>query len=192
MRENGRAILGDVFVEQNAGLGIAQQSRQRRLAVEKWAISQVLTIMLDKVKGVEDRLMRSVPSAQILHQHRNRAAVWGCGQMLIVTSIVAAGAGLRLAAYFIDQKTQIAAVAAVLAVALPVFVFLVLLHALYYYLVRRFQALDAWLLMTDTAVATLSVAAAWLGVSMAACLVILMLAPAATVVVYEAQGCRYQ
>jgi predicted GH43/DUF377 family glycosyl hydrolase len=43
-----------VFVEQDARLGIAQQPRQRGLAVEQRAIPQVLAILLDEVKGVED------------------------------------------------------------------------------------------------------------------------------------------
>src|SRR5258708_7792512 len=33
--EHGRAIFGDVFVEQDASLDTAQQSRQRGLAVDK-------------------------------------------------------------------------------------------------------------------------------------------------------------
>src|SRR6185503_7334195 len=37
-----------------------------------------------------------VPSAQTLHEHPNRAAVWSCGQMLIVTAIVGTGAGLHV------------------------------------------------------------------------------------------------
>jgi hypothetical protein len=49
--EHGRAIPGDVFVQQDARLDIAQQSRQRRLAVEEWAIAQILTIVLDQVEG---------------------------------------------------------------------------------------------------------------------------------------------
>src|SRR4029453_19474815 len=42
-----------------------------------------------------------LPSAQILHAHRNRAFVWAYGQIMIVASIVATGAGLHVAAYFI-------------------------------------------------------------------------------------------
>jgi len=133
-----------------------------------------------------------VPSAQILHQHRNRAAVWSCGQMLIVTSIVATGAGLHLAAYFIDHKAHITAVAVVLAVAVPVLIFLMLLHALYHDLVRRFHAFDARLLITSCAVAMFSVVAAWLGIGLGACLMILMLALAVTIVVYEVRGYRHQ
>jgi len=133
-----------------------------------------------------------VPSAQMLHQHRDRAAVWSGVQMLIVTSIVATGAGLHLAAYFLEGRAKISAVAAVLSVAVPALIFLGLLHALYAYLVRRLRALDAWLLITSSAVAMLAVIAAWLGVSVGACLVILMLAPAVTVVGYEVLGYRHQ
>jgi len=53
--ENGRAILGQIFVEQDARLDIAQQSRQGVFAVEKWAIAQILTIMLDQIDRIEDR-----------------------------------------------------------------------------------------------------------------------------------------
>jgi len=55
-----------LFVDQDTDLCVAQQSRQRGFTVEGGAIPQVLTILLDEVKSVEDRLMRGVPSAQIL------------------------------------------------------------------------------------------------------------------------------
>jgi len=62
--EHGRAILGDVFVEQDARLRIAQQSRQRGLAVEKRAIAQILAVVLDQVERVEDRCTCGSPAAQ--------------------------------------------------------------------------------------------------------------------------------
>jgi len=66
VRKDSRRIVGDVFVEQNAGLDTAQQARQRSLAVEERAITQILTIVLDQVESIEDRLMRSLPAAQFL------------------------------------------------------------------------------------------------------------------------------
>jgi hypothetical protein len=54
MGEHSRPILGDVFVQQDASLGIAQQARQRSLPVQEWDIAQILAIMLDQVEGVED------------------------------------------------------------------------------------------------------------------------------------------
>ena len=93
-----------------------------------------------------------VPSGEILQRHRDRASVWGYVQMLIVTSIVATGAGLHVAAYFIEGKAQISALATVLAVAVPVGVFLGLMYALYYYLVRRFDVFHVWLLIATAGV----------------------------------------
>ena len=129
-----------------------------------------------------------VPFGEILQLHRDRASVWGYCQMLIVTSIVATGAGLHAAAYFIEGRASITTVGAVLAVALPVVIFLGLLQAPHYYLVRRFRLLDAWLLITCCGVAMISVMAALSGISMAACLMILLVAPTATVIVYEVLG----
>jgi low temperature requirement protein LtrA len=133
-----------------------------------------------------------LPSAQILEAHRNRSFVWGYGQIMIVASIVATGAGLHVAAYFIANKTQIGPLATVLSVTIPVSVFLGSIYALYSYLLDRFDPFHAWLLIGTAAVAALAVIAALAGTDMAVCLVILMLAPAVTVVGYEMLGHRHQ
>jgi len=133
-----------------------------------------------------------VPSGEILQRHRDRASVWRYVQILIVTSIVATGAGLHVAAYFIEDRARITTVAAVLTVAVPVVTFLGLLHALYCYLVRSFRALDAWLLITSSGIVMISMIAALSGVSMAECLVVLMLALAVTVIGYEVLGYRHE
>jgi low temperature requirement protein LtrA len=133
-----------------------------------------------------------LPSAPILHAHRDRAFVWGYCQMAIVASIVGTGGGLHVAAYFIEHKARISAYATVLSVAIPVGLFLGLIYALYYYLVRKFDFLHVWLLIGTAAIAALAVIAALGGLDMAVCLVILMLAPAVTVVGYEIQGYRHQ
>jgi hypothetical protein len=41
MCEDGRAVLGDVFVQQDASLGIAQQARQSSLPVQEWETAQI-------------------------------------------------------------------------------------------------------------------------------------------------------
>jgi low temperature requirement protein LtrA len=123
-----------------------------------------------------------VPSGKILERHRDRAPVWGYVQMLVVTSIVATGAGLRVAASFIEGRAGIGAFPAVLAVVIPVGVFLGLMCALSYYLVRHFKIFHAWLLIATAAVLAVTVVSALSGVDVAKCLVILMLAPAITVV----------
>ena len=54
------------------------------------------------------------PAGEILERHRDRAFVWGYTQILVVTSIVATGAGLRVAADFIEGRASITALATVL------------------------------------------------------------------------------
>jgi low temperature requirement protein LtrA len=129
-----------------------------------------------------------LPSAQILHAHLNRAFVWGYGQMVIVASIVATGAGLHVAAYFIEHNAHIGALATVLSVAIPVGVFLGSIYALYTYLVGRFDPFHTWLLIGTAGVVALAVVAAFAGIDMAICLIILMLAPTVTIVGYEVLG----
>jgi hypothetical protein len=64
---HGRSpILGDVFVQQDACLSIAQQPRQRRLPVEKREIAQILAIMLDNVEGIEDLGSSGLTTGQLL------------------------------------------------------------------------------------------------------------------------------
>jgi hypothetical protein len=131
-----------------------------------------------------------VPSGEMLQRHRDRASVWGHIQMLIVTSIVATGAGLRLAAYFIEGRARITALDAVLAVGIPVSVFLGLMYALSYYLIRRFSLFQAWLLIATGGVVAATLVAALSGVNVARCLVILTLAPTVTVVASEVRGAK--
>ena len=133
-----------------------------------------------------------LPSAEILHTHRERSFVWGYSQLLLVTAIVATGAGLHVAAYFIEHKAHISPLATVLTVAVPVGIFLGLIYGLYYYLVRRFDPFHVWLLTATAGVVAAAVTAALSGISMAVCLVILMLAPAVTVAGYEARGYRHR
>ena len=112
--------------------------------------------------------------------------------MIIIASIVATGAGLHVAAYFIEHEAHIGPVATVLCVAIPVGVFLGSIYAVHHYLVRRSELLGVWLLLATSAVAALAVIAALAGVDVAVCLVILILAPAVTVVGYEVLGHRHQ
>jgi low temperature requirement protein LtrA len=133
-----------------------------------------------------------LPSGRVLHAHRKRSFVWGYGQMVTLAAIVATGAGLHVAAYFIEDKAHIGPLATVLCVAVPVGMFLGSIYALYYYLVRRFDPFQIWLLILTAAVVALAVIASLSGIDMAACLVILTLAPAVTVVGYEIHGHRNQ
>lgn len=133
-----------------------------------------------------------LPSGHVLHRHRDRSFVWGYSQMMIIAAVVATGAGLHVAATFIEHQSHIDALATVLSVAIPVGIFLGFVYGLYYYLIRSFDLLHIWLLSGTAAVVALAIFAAISGVSMAVCLILLMFAPVVTIVGYEVSGHRYQ
>ena len=129
-----------------------------------------------------------LPSAQIIQAHRERAFVWGFGQIVLITTIVAMGAGLHVSAFALAHQTHISPLATLLTLAVPVGAFLLTVYLLYYHLVRVFDALHILLLGGTAAVFAASIAAVLLGVDLAVCLVILTLAPIVTVVGYEIEG----
>lgn len=133
-----------------------------------------------------------LPSARVLHERRERAFVWGYIQLLIVTAIVATGAGLHVAAYYLEGKAHLGSFGTLLATAIPVTAYTGLIYALYYYLVRRFDPLHIWLLAITSLVMVGAIGAAASGVRMPICLCLLMLAPVVTVIGYEWKGHRHQ
>ncbi len=133
-----------------------------------------------------------LPSAEVLHAHRKRSFVWGYGHMFIFAAIVATGAGLHVAAYYIEHKAHIGSLATVLTVVIPVGAYIGLVYGMYAYLLRQAEPLHAWLLAGTVLVLAASIAAAVAGVDMAVCLIIVMFAPFVTVVGFEAAGHRHR
>ncbi len=132
-----------------------------------------------------------MPSGTILHRFRKRSFVWGYGQMLVFGAIAATGAGLHVAAYYIEHKAHISAAATVLTVAIPVFIYVLMIFVLYVYLLRRLEAFYILLMAGTTTFIILPVVLAAAGLDMTMCLVVLMLAPLVPVVGYELKGHRY-
>src|SRR5712664_2863773 len=61
-----------------------------------------------------------VPSAQLLREHRDRVFLWAAAQMIVVIAVVATGAGLHVAPYFIEHQARISLLATLFSVAVPV------------------------------------------------------------------------
>lgn len=133
-----------------------------------------------------------LPSAEVLHVHRRRSFGWGYGHMFIFAAIVATGAGLHVAAYYIEHKAHIGSLATVLTVAIPVAAYIGLVYGMYAYLLRQSEPLHAWLLAGTVLLLGVSIIAAMAGVDMAICLIILMFTPFVTVVGFEAVGHRHR
>jgi len=133
-----------------------------------------------------------LPAAEVLHVHRERSFVFGYGQMITIASIVATGAGLDVAAYFIGHKAHIGPLAVLLTTAIPLLLFLACIYAMYAYLVGEFDRFHIWLLAGTVLMIAAAIVAAAAGVSMSVCLMILMLSPAVTVIGYETIGHKHK
>ena len=133
----------------------------------------------------------AVPWAEPLARHRERAFRFGYGHLLIFAPLAAMGAGLRVAAFGLEDKASIGATATVLSVAIPFAVFAVVFYALYSTLMRTGDPFHLFLLAATAAVLVLAVVLAAAGVGVTACLLVVMLAPVVTVVGYETIGHRH-
>ncbi|MBV9722652.1 MAG: low temperature requirement protein A, partial [Mycobacterium sp.] len=132
-----------------------------------------------------------VPAADLLHAHRDRSFGYGYSHIVLFGSIVATGAGLHAAAYYIQRHSELGSVATVVAVAAPVAVYLVVVFGAYLLLVRtwdRFYAVDV---LIGLSVLGVAVGLAAAGLSTAACLLVVMAAPAAIVTRFELFGHRH-
>lgn len=134
----------------------------------------------------------TVPSGDVLALRPERAFLWGYGHMVVFGSLAAVGAGLHVAAFYLEGHTEIGPVGTVLSVAVPLAVFVLTLYGLWTALIRRKDAFHIGLLLGTAAVLALAVVLAEAGVSMAWCLVVLALAPVVTIVGFETLGHRHQ
>ena len=134
----------------------------------------------------------TMPFGDVLQLRPDRAFSWGYGHMVIFASIAAVGAGLHVAAFFLEDHTEIGAVGTVLSVAVPLAAFVLTFYALWTVMLRRQDPFHLALLLGTAAVLVLAVVLAGTGVSMAWCLVVLALAPVVTIVGYETLGHRHQ
>lgn len=131
------------------------------------------------------------PSAPILARHRNRSLVWCYTHIFTYAAIAATGAGLHVASYVIGGSSSIGVVGAVMAVAVPVLIFELLLFALYTYMVHAFDVFHVVLIVATIAFVVTGVVLAALGTSIGVCLVIITLSPAVVVVGYETIGHKH-
>jgi low temperature requirement protein LtrA len=133
----------------------------------------------------------AVPWGEPLARHPERVFTFGYMHLAVFGSIAAMGAGLHVAAYRLEGEAEIGTTAVVLSVAMPVALLVGLFYALYSVLMRTFDPLHLALLVATAGCLVLAVVLAAAGVSVTICLLVIMLAPAVTVVGYEALGHRH-
>lgn len=131
-----------------------------------------------------------VPTAELLERHRARSFWWGYLHIALFGSVAAVGAGLHVAAYVITGEAHVDDVYAILTVAVPVALFVVLVFAVYDVLSARFDPFHLWLGAGALLVAALGVLAVVAGASLGMGVLVIALAPAVVVIGFEAGGHR--
>jgi low temperature requirement protein LtrA len=129
-----------------------------------------------------------IPHGELLVAHRERSFAWGYGQMFVFGAIVAMGAGLHTAAYYLADASHLDATGTVLTVAVPVAVYVGLLYLLYSVLTRSLDPFHIVLIVGSAVLLALAVVLARAGVDMVWCLAVVALVPWVTVVGYETVG----
>jgi len=128
-----------------------------------------------------------LPAGRALHLRRHRSFLFGYSHIPIFAAIAATGAGLHVAAYYIDHEAHISAAAAVASIAIPVALFKASLTWLYSMMMGPDRAVIAVASGVIAALAA-SVGLAAAGVSVPACLLVIVLALAVPIVIDERRG----
>lgn len=134
----------------------------------------------------------TTPFGEILVHRRNRGYLFGYGHIPLYMGIAGAGAGLHVAGLSLEHHSHIGPAAVVLALALPVGVYLLMVYLLHTLLLSAPDPFHILLLTLTAVVLALAVVLAAFGVSISVCLLVVMLSPFITVVGYETIGYRHQ
>jgi low temperature requirement protein LtrA len=132
-----------------------------------------------------------IPSGPILERHRERGFGWGYGHIVLFGALVAVGAGLHAAAYYLEDHSVLDVVGTVLTVAIPVTLYVLSIYALNFQLTRVGDPVHLLLVAGTAVVVAAAIVMAVAGVSLAWCLAALALTPWVTVVLYETVGYRH-
>jgi low temperature requirement protein LtrA len=132
-----------------------------------------------------------MPWADVLELHRERSFVWGYGHIVLFAALAAIGAGLHVAAYYLEHETTLSETGTVLSTVVPVAIYVLVLYALYASFTRHLDPFHISLMAGSAAVLALAVGLAAAGASVAICLVVVMFTPIVTVVGYETVGDRH-
>ncbi len=129
-----------------------------------------------------------VPSAHLLHGHRDRSIGYGYLHIAVFGSIVATGAGLHAAADFIEHRSALNSVSTVVTVAVPVGVYVGAVFGTYLLLTRAWDGFYGAVVLATMAVLGSAVGLASTGVSTSLCLLVVTAAPAVVICGFEFLG----
>ncbi|MFE9696089.1 low temperature requirement protein A [Streptomyces sp. NPDC006270] len=132
------------------------------------------------------------PFGDILVHRRRRGYLFGYGHIPLFIGVAGAGAGLHVAGLYLEHHAEISGIAVVLALAVPVGLYVLVVYLLHTLLLSAADRFHIILIALTVAVLLAAVLLAAAGVAIATCLLVVMLAPFVTVVGYETTGHRHQ
>ncbi|MEU1124612.1 low temperature requirement protein A [Streptomyces sp. NPDC005899] len=132
------------------------------------------------------------PFGDILARRRKRGYLFGYGHIPLFMGVAGAGAGLHVAGLYMEHHAEVSGAAVVLALALPVGLYILMVYLLHTLLLSATDRFHIVLVTLTLATLLVAVLLATAGVAIAACLLVVMLAPFVTVVGYETIGHRHQ
>jgi low temperature requirement protein LtrA len=133
----------------------------------------------------------AIPWAEVLELHRERSFIWGYGHIVIFGSLAAIGAGMHVAAYYLEHETSLTLTGTVLSTVVPVTIYIAALYGIYASFTRHLDPFHITLIAGSAAVLALAVGLAVLGVNIAVCLLVVMFTPIVSVLGYETLGHRH-
>lgn len=130
------------------------------------------------------------PTTEMLTLRRNRMIPFSYGHLPIYMSIAAVGAGLHVAALFVEGHSSLGIFGTVLAVVIPIAIFIGIVYAAWPFMMEMpaYDPLHVWTLIFTALVLGGALVMAAFGVGIAWCLSVAMLAPWASVIGYETVG----
>lgn len=132
-----------------------------------------------------------IPNGDLLHAHPERSFGWGYGHILLFGALVAVGAGLHAAAYRLEHHSKLSDSATVLAMVVPLGVYVLLLYLLYAQLTRALDPFHLVLIAGSAVVLSAGMVLVAAGASLSWSLLVVAATPWVTVVGYEILGHRH-
>ena len=174
--------LGEVLLGTVASLGAV-------IDVEGWTVDVALIVLggVGLTFGMW-WIYFLLPAGEVLHHRRDRSFVWGYGHVFVYAAIAAVGAGLHVAALYLEHHASIDATAVMLSIAIPVAVYFASLALLFGSLMGGLRSHTTWVTLAKLGIVVLSVVLAAAGVDLAVCILVIALAPVVSVVVEETGG----
>jgi low temperature requirement protein LtrA len=170
--------LGEVLLGTVASLGAV-------IEVEGWTVDVALIVLggVGLTFGMW-WVYFLLPAGEVLHHRRDRSFFWGYGHIFVYASVAAVGAGLHVAALYLEHEAHIDATAVMISIAIPVAVYFVSLMGLFGNLVGV-RSNATILTVIKLAIVVSSVVLAGAGVSLAVCILVIAVAPVVSVVAEE-------